>query len=103
MIIHVIIPDAKSAAIDKVRVYNIIKRSEENLKRRLPNLKELVLNVSPLNDFTSMHGSSISLSHQLLEDESSITMYLKCKSSVTTAMIEESLTSEMSKILLVYN
>lgn len=79
-------------------LYNIIKRSEEDLLSRIPNLKEISVDVARIvsNIASNMYG--VSTKHTLVEDESQLSISVKYRTEPTPEQIVKGVNEELKII-----
>ncbi|HMI08713.1 MAG TPA: hypothetical protein VK528_14275 [Flavobacterium sp.] len=103
MKIDITIPQALQSGLpDTTSLYNIIKRNEEDLLRRIPNLKEFLLDLSGLPEHAITNSNNILARHQLSGDESALRMIIRYHRRSSVENISKSIVSELAKIKAIY-
>lgn len=74
-------------------LFNIIKRCEEDLVRRIPNLRNISVKLSRISGGVASSMYGVTVSHSLSADESVLDIVLKYRNEPTT----EQLTTSMAK------
>ena len=79
-------------------LYNIVKRSEEDLRTRIPNLAEISVDIAKItsNIASSMYG--VTTKHALLDDESQLSISVKYRTDPTPEQIVKGVTQELKLI-----
>jgi len=79
-------------------LYNIIKRSEEDLRNRIPNLKEISVDIARImsNIASNMYG--VTTKHMLVDDESQLSIFIKYRTEPTPEQIVKGVTNELKII-----
>lgn len=79
-------------------LYNIIKRCEEDLRNRIPNLSEISVDIAKItsNIASSMYG--VITAHSLIEDESQLSISVKYRTEPTSEQIVKGVTHEIKLI-----
>jgi hypothetical protein len=86
---------------ERITIYNLLKRSEEDLRRSLPELSLLSLNITALPQNWVM-GKKILVNHQLSENEDALQLYIKHLPGTPVTNITKELAGEIVKIKQAY-
>ena len=84
-------------------LYNIVKRNEEDLMRRIPNLKEFVIDLRKFGYDRPSSGSAIISKHHLSDDESSLLLSLGFRTEAPGEKLVPVMIEELKKIKAIYN
>jgi hypothetical protein len=79
-------------------LYNIIKRSEEDLRSRIPNLSEVSLEIAKITSNIASNMYGVITKHQLQNDESQLNILVKYRTEPTSEQIVKGLTQELKSI-----
>ena len=79
-------------------LYNIIKRCEEDLRSRIPNLTEVKADIAKITSNIESNMYGVSTKHQLMDDESQLTIFVKFRTEPTPEQIVKGVTEELKII-----
>ena len=82
---------------DKVTLYNLIKRSQEDLLYTIPELLEVILEIKVYPSFTRYNGVA-KASYQIAEDMSSIALLIASYPGKDPLKIYETLSGQLLRI-----
>lgn len=102
MKIDITLASHKDTQLDRTNIYNIVKRSEEDLLRRMPNLKEFSVAISAF-PHNSILAKNIIVSHQLSDNESALTLIIKHHKESSAENINRHIADALLKIKQIYN
>lgn len=84
-------------------LYNIVKRSEEDLVRRIPNLKDISVKLSKISGGVASNMYGVTLNHTLSEDESVLNIILKYRTAPSAEQLSASMVKGIKMIKEAYD
>ena len=84
-------------------LFNIIKRSEEDLRRRIPGLKDISVKLSKISGGVASNIYGVVVNHTLSTDESTLDITLKYRTDPTTEQLTTSMTKGLKMIKEIYD
>ncbi|SCY88099.1 hypothetical protein [Flavobacterium caeni] len=79
-------------------LYNIIKRSEEDLLNHIPNLQEISVDVARITSSIASNLYGVITKHTLVDDESQLHISVKYRTDPTPEQIAKGVTQELKHI-----
>jgi len=79
-------------------LYNIVKRSEEDLRSRIPNLSEVCVDIARITSNVASNMYGVITKHALVEDESHLQIFVKYRTEPTPEQIVKGVTQELKTI-----
>lgn len=84
-------------------LFNIIKRSEEDLARRIPTLKDISVKLSKISGGVTSNMYGVTVNHSLSTDESTLDIILKYRTPPTTEQLSSSIVKGLKMIKEAYD
>ncbi len=79
-------------------LYNIVKRSEEDLRNHIPNLREISVDIARVTSNIASNLYGVITKHSLGEDESQLIISVKYRTNPTPEQITKGVTQEIKHI-----
>lgn len=79
-------------------LYNSIKRSEEDLKYRIPNLKEICVDIAQITSNIASNMYGVVVKHTLVADESQLNISVKYRTEPSSDQILKGISNELKNI-----
>ena len=103
MQIHIHLPEPQNEPGFKASIYNIVKRNQEDLLRRIPSLSEFTVTLRKTPDSSLRVGNMpVAAKHQLTQKESALAINIEYRSVFDAQKIIDVLTSELKGIKRFY-
>jgi|GEM_PF-2202537 len=104
MQIHIYLPEPQNEPGFKASIYNIVKRNQEDLIRRIPSLSEFTVTLRKTTESNFRVGNMpVMAKHQLTQNESVLAINIEFRSVFDAQKIIDILTSELKEIKIFYN
>ncbi|GEP51178.1 hypothetical protein FNO01nite_18500 [Flavobacterium noncentrifugens] len=104
MQIHIHLPELHNEAGFKASIYNIVKRNQEDLLRRIPSLSEFTVTLRKTPESSIKVGNMpVTAKHQLTQNETAFAINIEFRSAFDAQKIIDVLTSELKGIKIFYD
>jgi len=79
-------------------LYNVVKRSEEDLLYHIPNLREISVDIARITSQVASNLYGVITKHTLVDDESQLQIYVKYRTNPTAEQVTKMVTQELKRI-----